>query len=56
MPYYRKLYGYKPDDFPNAMRAYETIFSLPIYPDLSDGQVDRVVHAVLDVGSSHLRS
>ena len=53
MPYYRTLYGYAPEDFPNSLAAYETIFSLPIYPDLTDDQVDRVIRAVLDIGSRH---
>ncbi len=51
MPYYRKLYDYKPEDFPTSMRVYESIFSLPIYPDLSDRQVERIIESVLDVGS-----
>ncbi len=55
MPYYRTLYGYAPDDFPNSLSAYERIFSLPIYPDLTDDQVDRVIQTVADIGSSHYR-
>lgn len=55
MPYYRKLYGFRPDDFPNALHAYERIFSLPIYPDLTDDQVDRVIRSVLETGSRHCK-
>lgn len=55
MPYYRKLYGYRPQDFPNSLEAYETIFSLPIYPDLGDEQLDRIVRAVLSIGSDHYK-
>jgi dTDP-4-amino-4,6-dideoxygalactose transaminase len=35
--------GHKPGDFPVAERAARTCLSLPIYPELSDAQVDYVV-------------
>jgi perosamine synthetase len=45
-PYYRDTYGYQPDDLPIARREYEREISLPIYPDLSEGEVERVVAAI----------
>jgi len=45
-PYYRRTYGYEPDDLPVARREYELEISLPIYPDLSDDDVRRVVDAL----------
>lgn len=45
-PYYRRLYGYQRDDLPIAAREYEREISLPIYPDLADSEVDRVVEAL----------
>jgi dTDP-4-amino-4,6-dideoxygalactose transaminase len=56
MPYYRERYGFEPEDFPNAWKAYRTIFSLPIYPSLEDDHVERIIRAVIDIGSSHLRA
>ena len=41
-PYYRRTYGYRPDDLPIAAGEYEREISLPIYPDLSDEDVERV--------------
>src|SRR5262249_50519759 len=35
-------------DFPVSERACETVLSLPIYPSLSDDQVDLVIAAVSD--------
>ncbi len=55
MPYYRNAYGFKPEDFPNALQAYRTIFSLPIYPSLTDEQVERVVAGVRSVAERHRR-
>jgi perosamine synthetase len=48
-PYYRDTFGYTPDDFPNASKAYRQIISLPIYPKMSEHDIVRVVEAVRDV-------
>lgn len=42
-PYYRRTYGYAPDDLPVAKLQYEREISLPIYPDLTDDDVGYVV-------------
>jgi len=50
-PYYRDLYGYRPEDFPVAAQEYVREVSLPIYSAMSDHDVQDVVlavHAVLD--------
>ncbi len=47
-PYYRDHYGLRPEDFPHAEALFAEEVSLPIYPDLSDGQVERVIHEVVD--------
>ena len=46
--YYQRRYGYQPGDFPRAEGEYRRCISLPIYPDLTDEQVDRVITAVLE--------
>ncbi len=38
--------GYTADDFPQTMRAANSILSLPLYPGLSDDQQDRVIELI----------
>lgn len=45
-PFYQERLGVKPGAFPNAERCFEETLSLPIYPDLSDSDVDRVAERV----------
>ena len=45
-PYYRRTYGYVPEDLPIARAQYEREISLPIYPDLAEGEVERVIAAI----------
>jgi dTDP-4-amino-4,6-dideoxygalactose transaminase len=45
-PYYRRTFGYAPDDLPTARREYEREISLPIYPDLTETQIERIVSAL----------
>jgi len=42
-PYYRDLLKTGPGDFPHAERYYERALSIPIYPQLTDGDCDRVI-------------
>jgi perosamine synthetase len=44
-PLYRRM-GYRPGQFPNAERAYAGAISLPIWPGMTEGQIERVVAAV----------
>ena len=44
--FYADKYGYRPGDFPNAEDAYSRCFSLPIFPDMSEAEIDHVIHNV----------
>lgn len=52
MSYYRDRYGLKPDDFPAAMECYRACISLPLSPSLADDDVERVIAAVAELGTS----
>lgn len=49
LPAYRRM-GHLPGDFPNAYANQSRILSIPIFPELSDMQMDRVVSAVNSFG------
>lgn len=48
-PYYRKRFGYKKGEFPNAEYYYENELSLPMFPRMSNDDVNRVIDSILDV-------
>ncbi|WP_186776773.1 DegT/DnrJ/EryC1/StrS family aminotransferase [Streptomyces salinarius] len=41
--------GYRPEDLPVTSRVAKEIFSLPMYPSLSDAEQERVIETVRDV-------
>lgn len=59
-PYYQRKYKYQPEDFPTAYANFQRLVSLPLYPRMSDQDVDDVIEAVLSVtredGSDQARS
>jgi dTDP-4-amino-4,6-dideoxygalactose transaminase len=52
-PYYRNTFQYRPEDFPNALRAYEGAISLPLYPRMSEDDVQDVIAAVRRIAGAH---
>ena len=53
MTYYKKLYGFKPEDFPKALASFECCFSLPIYPGLTESSIQYIINQVTAVGKEH---
>jgi dTDP-4-amino-4,6-dideoxygalactose transaminase len=54
-PYYREKYGLKPEDYPVAYSNFQRIISLPLYPRMSDQDINDVIEAVLDVAEKYRR-
>ena len=44
-PYWRERYALTPDQFPHSQHAFERCVSLPIYPRMTEADVDRVAQA-----------
>ena len=55
MPYYRTKYGFRPEVFPVSLNNFLRSLSLPLYPALTDEEVDRVVETVKHVAESAYR-
>ncbi|CAB1245876.1 putative glutamine-dependent sugar transaminase [Ruminococcaceae bacterium BL-6] len=49
MSLYRNRFGYKESDLPNAQKHFERIISLPLYPSMTDEEVQYVIDAVRDI-------
>jgi UDP-4-amino-4,6-dideoxy-N-acetyl-beta-L-altrosamine transaminase len=47
-PHYRRM-GFKAGDFPKAEAYYHRAITLPLFPTMSEGDQDRVVHALRSV-------
>jgi dTDP-4-amino-4,6-dideoxygalactose transaminase len=52
-PYYRDKFGYQSGDFPHASGVFERIVSLPIYPKMTEAEVERVVEAVRSIATQY---
>ena len=49
LSYYKNKYGYNLGDFPNTEEHYKRCLSLPIYPAMSDGDINCVINSVKEV-------
>jgi len=54
-PYYRSRFGFIPADFPVASEAFERIVSLPIYPKMTDLDIQHVIDSVRTVVTEYRR-
>jgi dTDP-4-amino-4,6-dideoxygalactose transaminase len=55
LSYYAKKYGWKPESFPHAHRAFQSMISIPLSSKMSVKDADDVINAVDDVIKSNLR-
>jgi dTDP-4-amino-4,6-dideoxygalactose transaminase len=46
MPYYRKAYDLKPEDFPHSLASFGREISLPLWPGMDRNMVQRVIDLV----------
>jgi perosamine synthetase len=48
-PYYQRAFGYEKGDFPVAEAEFQRCISLPIYPGMSDRDVEQVIDNVTEI-------
>ncbi len=53
--FYQKTFQVQPQDFPIASNEYQREVSLPIYPGMSDKDVEDVIEAVIHITVAHKR-
>lgn len=53
MSYYKDNYGFKAGDLPTTEKYFESVVSLPLYPKMTDGDVQDVIEAVTAIINSH---
>ncbi len=54
-PYYRARFGYRGGEYPVAEMAYEQLISLPMFPGMSDSDIEDVIEALRKVMSYYAR-
>ena len=48
-PFFQKKFGYKAGDFPKAEKYYQRAITLPLFPKMTNGEVNRVISTVKKV-------
>ena len=55
-PYWRDTYCLRPEQFPNATKAFSHVVSLPLYTRMTDADQDRVIRATRSILNRRHRS
>lgn len=53
LSYYKKRYNFKFNNFGEANSLYESIVSLPIYPNLSNSSLDYIIENIVQIHSTY---
>jgi dTDP-4-amino-4,6-dideoxygalactose transaminase len=48
-PFYQDKFGTKWGDCPNAERYYQKCLSIPLYPSMTDVDVEQVIEAIVNL-------
>jgi len=52
-PYYESTFGWLPDHCPVATREWQRLISLPIFPSMSDAEIDHVIRSVIAIAGRY---
>jgi len=55
-PYYAKTFNLKPEDFPVATDYSNRILTLPLYPKMTQKELDRVINTVVEIINKHKKA
>ncbi len=51
--YFKKTYKLKKRDFPNVKKQFESTISIPLWPDMTDTMVKKVIDTVIEIGTNN---
>ncbi len=51
--YFRKKYKLKSSDFPNTKKQFESTISLPLWPDMTESMIEKVIQVVIETGKNN---
>ena len=55
MPYYKERYFLEDGDFPETLESYNQTISLPLWPGMTESQINRVINVVKTLASEYNR-
>ncbi len=55
LSYYKKKYNFNPNNFREANSLYESIVSLPIYPNLSNKSLNYIIENIIHLHNTYLK-
>jgi dTDP-4-amino-4,6-dideoxygalactose transaminase len=53
MPYFKNRYRISEEDLPCSMDTFKRVISLPLWPGMTDEQINRVIGAVREIAEEH---
>lgn len=53
LSYYRKRFGWRPEEFPATEAIFQSSISLPCFPRMTDADVERVIAVVAEIVEAH---
>ena len=56
MPYYKNRYNLEDGDFPESINSYNQLISLPLWPGMTEAQIDRVIRVVKNLANDYDKS
>lgn len=54
-PYYQEAFGWRPEHLPQATEVWRRTVSLPIFPAMTEAEIQGVINAVSDLCANHAR-
>lgn len=54
LSYYKQKYKYKINDFPNSLKVYQQVLSLPVYSALKDDEIKYICNTIKEIAKSRV--